>query len=159
MGANIKNEKLVTLPELQSIIFDSPGKKVVWTNGCFDVLHVGHVKYLQQARDLGDFLVIGLNSDDSVSRLKGKDRPLNDQEDRAFLLAGLSCVDYIVIFEEDTPFDILSVVRPDILVKGSDYSKDSVIGREFSKEVVLIDFVNGYSTTRTISKIRNSVPE
>lgn len=132
------------------------GKKIVFTNGCFDVLHAGHVSYLEQARRLGDILVVGLNSDDSVSRLKGPGRPVNGEWARAKVLSSLSCVDYVVVFGEDTPFDLIRDVAPDYLVKGSDYRSEDVVGREFAGQVVLIDFVDGYSTTRILDKLSGS---
>lgn len=130
-------------------------KKIVFTNGCFDILHRGHVEYLQKARELGDLLVLGLNSDDSVKRLKGNDRPINNEIDRAIVLSALECIDYISIFDEDTPLELIKIVEPDILVKGGDYKIENVVGREYSKETVLIDFVDGYSTTNIIKKINS----
>lgn len=130
------------------------GQRIVFTNGCFDILHRGHAIYLQAAKALGDKLVVGVNADASVKRLKGEGRPINRENDRAYLLASLAAVDYVVIFEEDTPYELLSHVRPDILVKGGDYRLENVIGREFAGEVHLIDFVDGYSTTQTIHKMR-----
>ncbi|KUH55971.1 D-glycero-beta-D-manno-heptose-7-phosphate kinase [Megasphaera sp. DJF_B143] len=129
------------------------GETVVFTNGCFDILHRGHVLYLQQAAMLGQHLIVGLNSDDSVRRLKGPARPLVRQEDRAVLLNALGCVDDVVIFNEDTPHDLLSVLRPDILVKGGDYRAEDVVGREFVKRVEIISFEEGYSTTGLVNKI------
>lgn len=131
------------------------GEIVVFTNGCFDILHRGHVLYLQQAAMLGQHLVIGLNSDESVRRLKGEARPFVQQNDRAVLLSALACVDDVVIFNEDTPKELLSVLRPDILVKGGDYKADEVIGREYVKRVEIISFEEGYSTTNIIDKIIN----
>ncbi|HJV65061.1 MAG TPA: bifunctional D-glycero-beta-D-manno-heptose-7-phosphate kinase/D-glycero-beta-D-manno-heptose 1-phosphate adenylyltransferase HldE [Geomonas sp.] len=133
------------------------GKKVVFTNGCFDLLHVGHVKYLQKARQLGDLLVVGLNSDSSVRRLKGDKRPLIEQSERAHILAALDCIDFVVIFDEDTPLKVIEAVRPDVLVKGGDYSLDGVVGREVVEanggRVELVQFVDGRSTSRIIDKI------
>ena len=127
---------------------------IVFTNGCFDILHRGHVTYLQAARNLGDLLVIGVNTDASVKRLKGEGRPKNNEDDRAFILQSLACVDYVIKFGEDTPHELLSQIRPDILVKGGDYKLEEVVGREFAQQVVLIDFVDGYSTTKTIQKMK-----
>ncbi|HJV34875.1 bifunctional D-glycero-beta-D-manno-heptose-7-phosphate kinase/D-glycero-beta-D-manno-heptose 1-phosphate adenylyltransferase HldE [Geomonas sp.] len=136
------------------------GKKVVFTNGCFDLLHVGHVKYLQKARQLGDMLVVGLNSDASVRRLKGEKRPLIEQSERAHILAALDCIDFVVIFDEDTPLKVIEAVRPDVLVKGGDYSLDGVVGREVVEanggKVELVQFVDGRSTSRIIEKILSS---
>ncbi|MCF6310146.1 MAG: D-glycero-beta-D-manno-heptose-7-phosphate kinase [Sulfurimonas sp.] len=132
------------------------GKKVVFTNGCFDILHVGHVKYLQIAKSFGDILIVGLNSDESVTRLKGSTRPINIAEDRAYLLAALEAVDFVVPFGEDTPHDLIKRIEPDVLVKGGDYKGKDVVGTEFSKELKLVDFVDGKSTTKTIQKIQEN---
>ena len=133
------------------------GQRVVFTNGCFDLLHVGHVKYLQAARKLGDLLVLGLNSDVSVRRLKGPKRPLIGQDERAHILAALDCVDYVVVFDEDTPYELIKALHPDILVKGGDYSLAGVVGRELVESwggrVELIRFVDGKSTTMLIDRI------
>ena len=130
------------------------GKKVVFTNGCFDILHVGHVKYLQIAKSFGDILIVGLNSDESVLRLKGPNRPVNLVEDRAYILAALEAVDFVVPFEEDTPYNLIKMLKPDVLVKGGDYEGKEVVGTEFSGELKLVDFVDGKSTTKTIQKIQ-----
>jgi rfaE bifunctional protein nucleotidyltransferase chain/domain len=132
------------------------GKKIVFTNGCFDILHRGHVTYLRAARDLGDLLVVGVNTDASVKRLKGESRPINNEDDRAYLLESLACVDYVIKFGEDTPHELLSHIRPDILVKGGDYKVEEVVGQEFAGEVILIDFVDGYSTTKTIQQMKET---
>lgn len=144
--------------EIESIVqrYSSEGKKVVFTNGCFDILHVGHVKYLQVAKSFGDILIVGLNSDESVSRLKGPTRPVNIAEDRAYLLAALEAVDFVVPFTDDTPLELIKMVKPDVLVKGGDYEGKTVVGTEFSGELKLVDFVDGKSTTRTIEKIQGS---
>lgn len=130
------------------------GKKIVFTNGCFDILHVGHVKYLQEAKSFGDILIVGLNSDASVSRLKGPTRPVNIAEDRAYLLAALEAVDFVVPFEDDTPYELIKMIAPDTLVKGGDYKGKDVVGTEFAGELKLVDFVDGKSTTQTIKKIQ-----
>ena len=132
------------------------GKKIVFTNGCFDILHVGHVKYLQIAKSFGDILIVGLNSDASVSRLKGPTRPVNIAEDRAYLLAALEAVDFVVPFEDDTPYELIKMIAPDVLVKGGDYEGKAVVGTEFASELKLVDFVDGKSTTQTIQKIQGS---
>lgn len=136
------------------------GKRIVFTNGCFDLLHVGHVKYLQKARSFGDLLVLGLNSDSSIRRLKGDKRPLIGEEERAHILAALDCIDYLLIFEEDTPLRIISALKPDVLVKGGDYTLDGVVGRDvvesYGGKVELVTFVDGKSTTNIIEKILNS---
>ncbi|MDP3300700.1 MAG: D-glycero-beta-D-manno-heptose-7-phosphate kinase [Sulfuricurvum sp.] len=129
------------------------GKRVVFTNGCFDILHVGHVKYLQEAKSYGDILIVGLNSDSSVRELKGPTRPVNPQEDRAYILAALESVDYVVMFSDETPYELIKSIAPDILVKGGDYEGKSVVGAEFSGELRLVQFVDGKSTTATISRI------
>ncbi len=130
------------------------GKKIVFTNGCFDILHLGHVKYLEKAKSFGDILIVGLNSDSSVKRLKGESRPINPEYDRAYLLASLQCVDYVVIFEEDTPLDLIRAVEPDTLVKGGDYRGKEVVGSSVAKEVKLVDFVEGKSTTSIIERAK-----
>ncbi len=142
--------------DIESIVKQAAenGKKVVFTNGCFDILHVGHVKYLQIAKSFGDILIVGLNSDESVSRLKGPTRPVNIAEDRAYLLAALEAVDYVVPFVEDTPYNLIKMIAPDTLVKGGDYEGKAVIGTEFAGELKLVDFVDGKSTTKTIEKIQ-----
>lgn len=133
------------------------GKTIVFTNGCFDLLHVGHVKYLQQARRLGDMLVLGLNSDASIRRLKGPNRPLISEHERAHILAALSCIDYLVVFDEDTPLELLGLLRPDILAKGADYTPDTVVGRDlvesYGGRVELVPLVDGRSTTNIIERI------
>ena len=133
-------------------------KKVVFTNGCFDILHKGHVTYLQKARKLGDVLVVGINSDASVRRLKGPDRPVNNEKDRAFILGALECVDKVVMFSEDTPEKLIRRIRPDVLVKGGDWKKKDVVGALFVESyggtVRLIPFVKGFSTTGLLAKIQ-----
>lgn len=145
--------------EIKSVVerYRASGKKVVFTNGCFDILHVGHVKYLQIAKSFGDVLIVGLNSDASVSRLKGPSRPVNIAEDRAYLLAALEAVDFVVPFEDDTPYELIKMIKPDTLVKGGDYEGKSVVGTEFAGELKLVDFVDGKSTTKTIQKIKGDV--
>jgi D-beta-D-heptose 7-phosphate kinase/D-beta-D-heptose 1-phosphate adenosyltransferase len=152
--AKIKNlDVLVSLIKREQEM----GKRVVFTNGCFDLLHAGHVKYLQKARSLGDLLILGLNSDASVRRLKGPSRPLIDEEERAHLLAALDCVDYVVMFDEDTPLRLIETLKPDILVKGGDYTREGVVGHEvvesYGGRVELVEFVDGKSTTGIIEKI------
>lgn len=132
-------------------------KKIVFTNGCFDILHRGHVSYLDKAKSQGDILVLGLNSDSSVKRLKGEDRPINNEEDRAFVLAALESVDYVVIFEEDTPYELIKALKPHILVKGADYKGKDVVGADLVEELKLIEFINGKSTTNTIAKIKGNL--
>ena len=133
------------------------GKRIVFTNGCFDILHAGHVAYLSQAKALGDVLILGLNSDASVRRLKGASRPVNAQHNRALVLAGLSAVDYICIFEEDTPYELIKEVLPHILVKGGDWAPKDIVGSDIvldrGGEVRSLDFVEGLSTTGIIKKL------
>ena len=129
------------------------GKNIVFTNGCFDILHRGHVSYLDVAKSFGDVLILGLNSDESVKRLKGESRPINNQDDRAYILAALESVDYVVHFEEDTPYELIKLVEPDILVKGADYEGKDVVGSDIAKELKLVTFIDGKSTTKTIEKI------
>ena len=130
------------------------GKKIVFTNGCFDLLHAGHVRYLETAKSFGDILILGLNSDNSVRELKGPGRPINTQIDRAYILAALEAVDFVVIFEEDTPYNLINSIKPDTLVKGGDYKNKDVVGQNIVNELRLVEFVDGKSTTQTISKIQ-----
>lgn len=135
------------------------GEKIVFTNGCFDLLHVGHVTYLEKARRLGRHLIVGLNTDASVRRLKGETRPLVHELDRARVLSALACVDAVVLFDEDTPAELIAKIRPDILVKGGDYKPEEVAGREYAGEVRIIDFEEGYSTTGVVEKIAKMAKE
>jgi rfaE bifunctional protein nucleotidyltransferase chain/domain len=132
------------------------GKKVVFTNGCFDLLHIGHIRYLQEARTKGDLLVVGLNADASVKRLKGPTRPLQIEADRAEILAALACVDLTVLFEEDTPENLIKLVKPDVLVKGGDWKPEQIVGGPFVQSygglVLSLQFVQGRSTTNIMSK-------
>jgi rfaE bifunctional protein nucleotidyltransferase chain/domain len=157
---HIRN-KCLSLPQLlERLNAVREGKRVVFTNGCFDVIHRGHVSYLAQARDLGDLLVLGLNSDSSVRRLKGPTRPVNDEESRALVLASLECVDYVVLFDEDTPYRLIDAVQPDILVKGGDYQIDQIVGYDIVKarggEVLTLPFVDGFSSTSIINRLKQS---
>ena len=124
--------------------------KIIFTNGCFDILHRGHVEYLNKSKLLGDFLVVGLNSDESVKRLKGCKRPINNQEDRKFVLQSLNCVDDVVIFNEDTPYNLIKKIKPYYITKGGDYDPDTVVGADLA-EVVIIPYLPGYSTTKIIA--------
>jgi len=132
------------------------GKKIVFTNGCFDILHKGHVQYLDTAKSFGDILILGLNSDASVSSLKGPNRPINNEEDRAYILAALESVDYVVKFTQDTPYELIKLVKPDTLVKGGDYEGKDVVGQDIAKQLKLVEFVDGKSTTKTIQKIQKA---
>jgi D-beta-D-heptose 7-phosphate kinase/D-beta-D-heptose 1-phosphate adenosyltransferase len=128
-------------------------RKIIFTNGCFDILHRGHAAYLEKAKALGDILIVGLNSDESIRRIKGEKRPINPLEDRAFLLAAMESVDYVVPFTEDTPYTLIQHILPHTLVKGADYHGKEVVGSDIADEVVLIDFVKGKSTSNIIEKI------
>lgn len=145
-----------TFDEMEALVkrYKSNSKKIVFTNGCFDILHVGHVKYLQEAKSYGDILIVGLNSDESITALKGPTRPINTLEDRAYILAALEAVDFVVPFSDETPHELIKLIKPDILVKGGDYKGKKVVGSEFSKELRLVDFVDGKSTTKTIKRIQ-----
>jgi D-beta-D-heptose 7-phosphate kinase/D-beta-D-heptose 1-phosphate adenosyltransferase len=150
--------KLVNRAEAKQIRSTYKNKKIVFTNGCFDILHAGHVRYLSEAAKLGDILVLGLNSDDSTRRLKGPGRPVNTEADRAEVLCSLSSVDYVIIFDEDTPYELIRDIQPDVLVKGADYKGKEVVGSDIVKarggKVELLTFVPGHSTTSIIEKIR-----
>ena len=148
----LSSEKFIEILE----ILRKSEKKIVFTNGCFDILHMGHVKYLEKAKKLGDILVVGVNSDDSVKRLKGKNRPINPLNDRCCVIASLKSVDFVIPFEEDTPIELITAIVPDILVKGGDYKEKKVVGEEIAKELVLIDFLEGRSTSNTITKIKKN---
>jgi len=156
------SERGVVTPEQLAIDLEDArahGEKIVFTNGCFDILHAGHVGYLEQAKKLGDRLIVAVNGDDSVKRLKGEGRPINPVERRMAVLAGLEAVDWVTFFDEDTPRDLLRLLRPDILVKGGDYDKKSVVGWEivesYGGEVRPLDFLDNHSTTAIVEKIRN----
>ncbi|MBK5202906.1 MAG: bifunctional D-glycero-beta-D-manno-heptose-7-phosphate kinase/D-glycero-beta-D-manno-heptose 1-phosphate adenylyltransferase HldE [Prolixibacteraceae bacterium] len=149
-----ENEKIVTISELKRILADQRNKKIVFTNGCFDILHKGHVIYLQKAREIGDILIVGLNTDDSVKKIKGPNRPINDQTARATVLSALECVDYVVLFSEDTPYELIKEISPNVLVKGGDYKKEDVVGRDLVDEVKLIDFEKGYSSSNIIKQMK-----
>lgn len=152
------NNKIMGINSVERFRRIYNNKKIVFTNGCFDILHVGHVRYLQEAAGLGDILVVGLNSDESVRRLKGAERPVNSEADRAEILASLKCVSYVVIFEEDTPYNLIEKLQPDVLVKGSDYKPEEVVGKDIVEArggcLKLISFVEGKSTTNIIKKMR-----
>lgn len=138
-------------------VFRSQGSKVVFTNGCFDILHRGHVEYLAKAADMGDVLVVGLNTDASVKRLKGEERPINNQDARALVLASLGFVDAVVLFDEDTPYELIKTIRPDVLVKGADYKPEEIVGYDivtsYGGKVETVPLVEGYSTTSIISNL------
>lgn len=147
--------KIMTRAQLAAFVKKEKkaGKKIVFTNGCFDILHAGHVKSIEFAKSKGDILVLGLNSDSSVKRLKGPKRPVNKQEDRAIVLAALGAVDAVCIFSQETPLELIKIVKPDILVKGADYKNKEVVGSEYAGKVVLFPLLKGRSTTNLINKI------
>lgn len=149
------NKKICSKKEIIEIVkqLKKKKKKIVFTNGCFDLLHIGHVSLFQKAKTLGDVLIVAINSDKSLAKLKGPKRPLVPQTDRAKLLAALSCVDYVVIFGEQTPYTLLSKLQPDVLVKGGDYKIKNIVGKEFVKKVYRYPMVKGKSTTNLINLI------
>jgi len=152
-------QKIKARKELLRIIKDlrAKGKRIVFTNGCFDLLHIGHIRYLEEARALGDFLIVGVNSDSSVRKLKGPQRPVLPEEERAEILSGLGCVDYITLFDEIDPLKLITSLHPHILVKGGDWTKEQTVGKEVVErsggEVVIIPFVKGASTSNLIETI------
>ena len=152
--------KIYTLPKLveQSKVWRNNGEKIVFTNGCFDLLHRGHVEVLANTSDLGDKLIVGLNTDSSIQDLKGKNRPIIDENSRAILLASLQFIDAIVFFSEDTPYHLIETILPDILAKGGDYKVEEIIGHELvlqnGGEVILVPFIDGFSTTNIVNKIK-----
>ena len=160
MHFNEIHKKIKTFDEIEMSVehWKKNNLKIVFTNGCFDLLHYGHLHYLAAARDLGDRLVVGLNSADSVKRLKGAHRPLNDELTRQHLLAALAFVDAVVVFEEDTPFELIKRIKPQILVKGGDYALHQIVGADIVLEnggqVLSLPFIEGYSTTQLEQKIK-----
>ena len=132
------------------------GKKIVFTNGCFDLIHAGHIKVFEKAKALGDILIVGLNSDSSVKRLKGPNRPLVNEKSRAYVISALESVDYVALFSEETPAQLIAQLKPDILVKGGDYRINEIVGRQDVKKVVRVPLLEGYSTTELIKKIVKS---
>jgi D-beta-D-heptose 7-phosphate kinase / D-beta-D-heptose 1-phosphate adenosyltransferase len=145
-----------TLAEISALSKElkSRDKKIIFTNGCFDILHAGHVRYLETAKSYGDVLILGLNSDRSVKALKGENRPINLELDRAYILAALEAVDYVVVFDDDTPYNLIKAIKPHTLVKGGDYEGKAVVGQDIADELKLVQFVDGKSTTKTIEKIQ-----
>lgn len=145
--------------DLDQFLSLNKDKKIVFTNGCFDILHKGHISYLNEAKRQGDLLVLGLNSDASVKRLKGESRPVNNEQDRKFVLENLRCIDFVEIFTEDTPYNLIKHIQPSVLVKGGDWSVDQIVGSDIvmaaGGEVKSLSFIDGYSTTNTIEKIKS----
>jgi rfaE bifunctional protein nucleotidyltransferase chain/domain len=129
------------------------GGKIVFTNGCFDIIHIGHIRYLKEAKTLGDVLIVGLNSDRSVSSIK-PGRPVNPQDQRAEVLASLEMVDYVILFDEETPYDLIKLIQPDILVKGGDWKKEDIVGSDIAKQTLSLPYITGISTTGIIEKIK-----
>ncbi|MDX4064292.1 D-glycero-beta-D-manno-heptose-7-phosphate kinase [Aliarcobacter skirrowii] len=158
LNKSSSSSHIKTFDEIEKLAkkLHSQGKKIVFTNGCFDILHVGHVKYLEEAKSYGDVLILGLNADSSVRKLKGESRPINTQDDRAYILASLESVDYVVIFEEDTPYELIKLIKPHVLVKGGDYEGKEVVGQDIADELKLVQFVDGKSTTNTIKRINEN---
>jgi len=152
------DESIRSLEDISGVInsLKKTNKKIIFTNGCFDILHVGHVKYLEKAKKLGDILIVGINSDNSVKKLKGDKRPINNLYDRSCVLASLNSVDFVIPFDEETPIKLIEAIVPDILVKGGDYKGKQVVGEDIAKELVLIDFIEGKSTSKTILKIQEN---
>ena len=154
-------KRVLNREEASKLIEDlkKQGKQVVFTNGCFDILHVGHMTYLEEAKEFGDYLFVGVNSDESVKRLKGPTRPINSEDDRAELLAGLKAVDYTVIFTEDTPVELIGELKPSIHVKGGDYKKDDLpetkVVESYGGRVEIVSLVEGKSTSNVVKKIQN----
>lgn len=146
--------------ELDNFLFLNKDKSIVFTNGCFDILHKGHVSYLSEAKKLGDLLIVGLNSDASVKRLKGSDRPINNENDRRYVLSQLKSVDFVEIFHDDTPLDLIKKIMPNILVKGGDWRIDQIVGGkeviENGGDVFSLNFIDGYSTSSIIHRIQHS---
>lgn len=147
-------DKILTWPQAEEYVKEQreQGKSVAFTNGCFDILHAGHVSILEFSKNQADILILGINSDASVKRLKGPSRPINSQEDRALVCASLQAVDAVVVFDQDTPYELIKLIGPDVLIKGADYKEENVVGREFAKKVALYPILEGRSTTNTIKK-------
>jgi len=157
-------EKILKIDRLANVLNEVRGhKKIVFTNGCFDLVHLGHIDYLEKSKALGDILVVGLNSDKSINRIKGEHRPIIDEVSRARLLAALQFVDYVVLFDEDTPIELIKSIKPDILAKGNDYDISNIVGAEIvlsnGGKVKTIDLVPGYSTSRLIEIIKEKNKE
>jgi D-beta-D-heptose 7-phosphate kinase / D-beta-D-heptose 1-phosphate adenosyltransferase len=152
-GKHIKNINEISMITKE---LKARGRKIVFTNGCFDVLHAGHIKYLETSKNHGDILIVGINSNRSVSSLKGPQRPFNNETDRAYMIAALASVDYVVIFDEDTPYNLIKTIKPHILTKGADYKGKKVIGQELVEELKLIDFIDGKSTSKLVKEIQRS---
>ncbi|HNZ07144.1 MAG TPA: D-glycero-beta-D-manno-heptose 1-phosphate adenylyltransferase [Candidatus Cloacimonadota bacterium] len=159
----MNRDKIFSLNELKDVLglYRNTGGRIVFTNGCFDIMHAGHAQYLEEARAMGDVLIVAMNSDASVRRLKGPKRPVIGQQDRALMLAALESVDYVVIFEEDTPYEVINILEPDLLVKGGDWTPDQIVGADIvlarGGEVKSLPFRPGLSTSSIIERIRESM--
>ena len=159
----MSNKKIKRIKDLKKTVenLKRKGKKIVFTNGCFDILHIGHINYLRKAKAKGDILIIGLNSDDSVKKIKGKGRPLTSQNERAEILAALEFVDFVTIFEEETPLNLIKEIKPDVLVKGGDWKKEEVVGSDFVEsyggKTFVVSFLKGKSTTQIINQIKKGL--
>ncbi len=148
---------IVSLKKIKTIVkkLKQQNKKIVFTNGCFDILHKGHITLLKKAKRYGDVLIVGLNTDSSIKRIKGKDRPINPQNARAEILDSIKYVDYVVLFDEDTPYKLITEIKPDVVIKGKDYKLKDIVGWGIVPKIVRIDLVKGFSTTELIKKIKN----
>ncbi|MBI5188113.1 MAG: D-glycero-beta-D-manno-heptose 1-phosphate adenylyltransferase [Nitrospirae bacterium] len=149
--------KILSWDELKMTVerLKAEGKKIVFTNGCFDIIHIGHIRHLKQARAMGDVLVVGLNSDRSVSIIK-PERPINPQNQRAEVLSSLEMVDYVTMFDEDTPYELIKLLVPDVLVKGGDWKKEDIVGSDIAKETYSLPYIKGISTSEIIEKIKKA---
>jgi D-beta-D-heptose 7-phosphate kinase/D-beta-D-heptose 1-phosphate adenosyltransferase len=158
INQSISNENIKTIDQITLISSDlrKIGKKIIFTNGCFDIIHSGHIKYLEEARSMGDVLILGLNSDRSVKTLKGNNRPINSEMDRACVLSALNAVDYVVIFDEDTPYNLIKAIKPNTLVKGGDYSQKKIVGDNLADEIKIAKLIEGKSTSSTIERIKTN---
>jgi len=160
MLSKIKNKIIKSNTDITEVInnIKSNAKTISFTNGCFDIIHRGHIEYLAKASELADIFIIGLNTDTSVSRLKGANRPVQDEDARAIILAAMEFVDYVIYFDEDTPYELINTIKPNYLIKGSDYKPEDIVGfdilQKYGGKVKTIDFIEGYSTSNIIDKIR-----
>jgi D-beta-D-heptose 7-phosphate kinase/D-beta-D-heptose 1-phosphate adenosyltransferase len=152
------SEKIIDISKIEEFIFEikKQNKKIVFSNGCFDIIHRGHVEYLAKASNFGDILIIGLNSDNSVRKLKGENRPVQDQNTRALILSAFSFIDFVIIFDQETPYELIKLIKPDFLVKGADYKPEEIVGydilQNYGGQVKTIELVKGHSTTNIIGK-------
>ncbi len=152
MGRIISRREVVSLVKEER----EKDRRIIFTNGCFDIIHIGHIELLRKAKDRGDILIVGLNSDRSVREIKGEGRPILDERSRATVLSSINYVDYVVIFDEKTPYSLIKAIKPDILLKGKDWKEDEIVGRDIAGEIARVDIVPGYSTTEILEKIRKT---